>query len=197
LRPSELAFYFRLTTRPIDQTPFTDARDRLGEALLRSQVLAGAYRLVDGRNTAGVTIEDTNAPVVHLVGTGAVMPEVLEAAKELASEGVIAHVVDITSPGRLYGSWQRTLKQGIRTASTPSFPGALRPIFTERAPIVSIHDGASHAMAWLGSALGMPQVAMGVDTFGQSGTIQDLYKIHDLDAGSIVIGALAALSLNV
>jgi pyruvate dehydrogenase E1 component len=197
LRPSELAFYFRLTTRPIDQTPFTDARDRLGEALLRSQVLAGAYRLVDGRNTAGVTIEDTNAPVVHLVGTGAVMPEVLEAAKELASEGVIAHVVDITSPGRLYGSWQRTLKQGIRTASTPSFPGALRPIFTERAPIVSIHDGASHAMAWLGSALGMPQVAMGVDTFGQSGTIQDLYKIHDLDAGSIVNGALAALSLNV
>ena len=197
LRPSELAFYFRLTTRPIDQTPFNDARDRLGEALLRSQVLAGAYRLVDGRNTAGVTIEDTNAPVVHLVGTGAVMPEVLEAAKELASEGVIAHVVDITSPGRLYGSWQRTLKQGIRTASTPSFPGALRPIFTERAPIVSIHDGASHAMAWLGSALGMPQVAMGVDTFGQSGTIQDLYKIHDLDAGSIVNGALAALSLNV
>jgi pyruvate dehydrogenase E1 component len=197
LRPSELAFYFRLTTRPIDQTPFNDARDRLGEALLRSQVLAGAYRLVDGRNTAGVTIEDANAPVVHLVGTGAVMPEVLEAAKELASEGVIAHVVDITSPGRLYGSWQRTLKQGIRTASTPSFPGALRPIFTERAPIVSIHDGASHAMAWLGSALGMPQVAMGVDTFGQSGTIQDLYKIHDLDAGSIVNGALAALSLNV
>lgn len=197
LRPSELAFYFRLTTRPIDQTPFTDARDRLGEALLRSQVLAGAYRLVDGRNTAGVTIEDTNAPVVYLVGTGAVMPEVLDAAKELASEGVIAHVVDITSPGRLYGSWQRTLKQGIRTASTPSFPGALRPIFSERAPIVSIHDGASHAMAWLGSALGMPQVAMGVDTFGQSGTIQDLYKIHDLDSGSIVNGALAALSLNV
>jgi pyruvate dehydrogenase E1 component len=197
LRPNELAFYFRLTTRPIDQTPFNDARDRLGEALLRSQVLAGAYRLVDGRNTAGVTIEDTNAPVVHLVGTGAVMPEVLEAAKELASEGVIAHVVDITSPGRLYGSWQRTLKQGIRTASTPSFPGALRPVFTERAPIVSIHDGASHAMAWLGSALGMPQVAMGVDVFGQSGTIHDLYKIHDLDSGSIVNGALAALSLNV
>ena len=197
LRPSELAFYFRLTTRPIDQTPFSQARERLGEAVLRSQVLAGAYRLVDGRVASGAHQDDPNAPVVHLVGTGAVMPEVLEAAKELASEGVIAHVVDITSPGRLYGSWQRTLKQGIRTAHTPSFPGSLRPVFTERAPIVSVHDGASHALAWLGSALGMPQVAMGVDTFGQSGTIQDLYKIHDLDSGSIVNGALAALSLNV
>ncbi|MDP1851839.1 MAG: pyruvate dehydrogenase [Candidatus Planktophila sp.] len=197
LRPNELAFYFRLTTRPVDQKPFNDAKDRLGEALLRSQVLAGAYRLIDGRDGLSETSGSITAPVVHLVGTGAVMPEVIEAARELASEGVVAHVVDITSPGRLYGSWQRTLKQGIRTASTPSFPGSLRPIFTERAPIVSIHDGASHAMAWLGSALGMPQVAMGVDTFGQSGSIGELYKIHDLDSGSIVNGALAALSLNI
>ena len=195
LRPSELAFYFRLTTRAIDQTPFLAARDRLGEATLRSQVLAGAYRLIDGRLVLSKSGEH-NSPVVHLVGCGAVMPEVLVAAEELASEGVIAHVVDVTSPGRLFGSWQRTLKQGIRTASTPSFPGVLRPIFSERAPIVSIHDGSSHALAWLGSALGSPQVAMGVDSFGQSGNIQDLYKIHDLDAGSIVNGALAAISLN-
>jgi len=197
LRPNELAFYFRLTTRPVDQKPFNDAKERLGEALLRSQVLAGAYRLIDGREALIESSGSITAPVVHLVGTGAVMPEVLKAAHELASEGVVAHVVDVTSPGRLYGSWQRTLKQGIRTASTPSFPGSLRPIFTERAPIVSIHDGASHAMAWLGSALGMPQVAMGVDTFGQSGSIGELYKIHDLDSGSIVNGALAALSLNI
>ena len=195
LRPNELAFYFRLTTRSIDQTPFANARERLGEATLRSQVLAGAYRLVDGRAALSKS-DDFNAPVVHLVGCGAVMPEVLEAAAELANEGVIAHVVDITSPGRLYGSWQRTLKQGIRTANTPSFPGSMRPIFSERAPIVSIHDSSSHALAWLGSALGAPQVAMGVDSFGQSGNIPDLYKIHDLDAGSIVNGALAALSLN-
>jgi len=196
LRPTELAFYFRLTTRPIDQTPFAQARERLGEALLRSQVIAGAYRLVDGRVDFNEK-ELPNAPVVHLVGTGAIMPEVLIAAAELKSEGVIAHVVDITAPGRLYGGWQRTLRQGVRTATTPSFPGAMRPIFSERAPIVSVHDGASHAMAWLGSALGMPQVALGVDTFGQSGTIHDLYDINDIDAGSIVNAALAALSLNI
>ena len=195
LKSTELAFYFRLTTRSIDQSPFNAARERLGEATLRTQVLAGAYRLVDGRVNQA-KLDDHNSPVVHLVGCGAVMPEVLTAAAELASEGVIAHVVDVTSPGRLFGSWQRTLKQGIRTANTPSFPGSMRPVFSERAPIVSIHDGSSHAMAWLGSALGVPQVAMGVDDFGQSGNIPDLYKIHDLDAGSILNGALAALSLN-
>lgn len=195
LSPNELAFYFRLTTRAIDQKAFYDAKQRLGEATLRSQVLAGAYRLVDGRVEL-TKDSDATAPVVYLVSCGAVMPEVLSAAKHLAKEGVIAHVIDITSLGRVFGSWQRTLKQGIRTARTPSLPGVLRATFTEKAPIVSIHDGSSHAMAWLGSALGMPQVAMGVDSFGQSGNIGDLYGIHDLDSESIINGALAALSLN-
>ena len=195
LRPNELAFYFRLTTRSIDQQPFYEAKQRIGEATLRSQVLAGAYKLVDGR--AALTKQDNHlAPVVYLATSGAVMPEVLAAAKQLALEGVIAHVIDITSLGRVFGSWQRTLKQGIRTATTPSLPGVLRTTFTEKAPIVSIHDGSSHAMAWLGSALGMPQVAMGVDNFGQSGNIPDLYAVHDLNAESIINGALAALSLN-
>ena len=195
LRPNELAFYFRLTTRSIEQQPFYEAKQRVGEATLRSQVLAGAYRLVDGRTTLG-RIDNHLAPVVYLAASGAVMPEVLAAAQQLADEGVVAHVVDITSLGRVFGSWQRTLKQGIRTASTPSLPGVLRATFTEKAPIVSIHDGSSHAMAWLGSALGVPQVAMGVDNFGQSGNIPDLYAIHDLNSESIINGALAALSLN-
>jgi len=195
LRPNELAFYFRLTTRSIDQQPFYEAKQRIGEATLRSQVIAGAYKLVDGR--VALTKQDNHlAPVVYLASSGAVMPEVLAAAKQLAAEGVIAHVIDITSLGRVFGSWQRTLKQGIRTATTPSLPGVLRTTFTEKAPIVSIHDGSSHAMAWLGSAVGMPQVAMGVDSFGQSGNIPDLYAMHDLNSESIINGALAALSLN-
>ena len=102
--------------------------------------------------------------------------------------------MDVTSLDRLYRSWQRTLRQGVRTATAPSIPGALRSCFPDRAPIVTAHDAASHTMAWLGSALGVPAVSLGVDSFGQSGTVHDLYAAHDLDAGSIVNGALAALS---
>ena len=50
-------------------------------------------------------------------------------------------------------------------------------------------------MAWLGSALGMPCVPLGVDGFGQSGSVPDLYRLHDLYPGAIVNAALAALSL--
>ncbi len=185
------SYYFRLTTRAIDQQPFQAARDRLGDAILRRQVLAGGYRLVDAATTAA-----EGAPPVYLVGCGAVMPEVLAAAAELADEGIAATVVDVTSPDRLYRAWQRTLRQGVRTATAPSVAGALRSVFPDRAPVVTAHDAASHTMSWLGSALGVPAVSLGVDSFGQSGAVADLYRAHDLDSGSIVNAALAALSLR-
>ena len=185
------SYYFRLSTRSIDQGPFTRAQERLGDARLRRQVLAGAYQLADATQAAA-----DGAPGVYLVGSGAVMPEVLAAAGELNDEGIAAHVVNVTSADRLYRAWQRTLRQGVRTATTPSFPGALRTVFGDRAPVVTVHDAASHTLSWLGSALGVPAVSLGVDTFGQSGTVGDLYRAHDLDAGSIVNAALAALSLH-
>ena len=189
------SYYFRLTTRGIDQQPFQAARDRLGDAVLRRQVLAGAYRLVD----AGPPADGT--PMVHLAGCGAVLPEVLAAAAELGEEGIAANVVDVTSADRLYRAWQRTLRQGVRTATVPSIPGALRSAFLagafgDRVPIVTVHDAASHTLSWLGSALGVPAVSLGVDGFGQSGSVSDLYRAHDLDSGSIVNAALAALSLR-
>ena len=184
-------FYLRLTTRPLPQQPFEEARRRLGDAVLRRQVLAGGYRLHDASGLA-----DGEAPVVHLAACGPVMAEVLEAADELANEGIAAHVVDLTSPGRLYAAWQRTLRQGVRTATAPSIPGALRACFPDRAPVVTVHDASSHALGWLGSALGVPAVPLGVDDFGQSGTIHELYELHDLLPGAIVNAALAALTLR-
>jgi pyruvate dehydrogenase E1 component len=184
------AYYFRLSTRPVDQAPFAAARERLGDAVLRRQVLAGAYQLVQAEvRGAG------DAPVVHLVGSGAVLPEILAAQAELADEGIAAHVVDVTSLDRLYRGWQRTLRQSVRTATAPSLAGVLRAAFPQRAPVVTVHDAASHTMAWLGSALGVPCVPLGVDEFGQSGSVAELYELHDLLPGSIVNAALAALSL--
>jgi pyruvate dehydrogenase E1 component len=209
------SYYFRLTTRGIDQQPFQAARDRLGDDLLRRQVLAGAYRLVDASAAA-----PAGTPAVYLAASGAVLPEVLAAAAELADEGIAATVVDVTSADRLYRGWQQALRRGVRTATRPSIPAALQSAFREpggspapgallerggpgergsrsgRVPIVTVQDAASHTLSWLGSALGVPAVSLGVDSFGQSGAVADLYRAHDLDAGSIVNAALAALALS-
>jgi pyruvate dehydrogenase E1 component len=185
------AYYFRLTTRPVDQGPFEAARVRLGDAVLRRQVLAGGYRLVDRSDLAAA-----GAPQVQLAASGAVLPEAVAASQELAEEGIAAHVVDVTSLDRLYAGWRGSLREGIRHATTPAQPGPLRAAFGDRAPVVTVHDAASHAMAWLGSAFGVPCVPLGVHDFGQSGSVADLYAAHDLLPDSIVNAALAALSLE-
>ncbi len=180
--------YFRLTTRPLDQGPFEDVARRIGDETLRRQVLSGAYLL----RTADTT---TSGPRVTLVGCGAVLPEVLDAADQLTDEGILVDVVDVASPGRLYQSWHHEVIRGVRSARVPGLPGALRACFPGRSPIVTVHDASSHALAWLGGALGVPLSSLGVDAFGRSGGVQDLRRDHDLDAGSIVNAALGVMGL--
>lgn len=73
---------------------------------------------------------------------------------------------------------------------------ASRSVVT-RCPVGADADTASsHAMARLGSALDVTCVPVGVDEFGQSGSLADVYGAHDLDPGPIVNAALAALDVS-
>ncbi len=172
------AAYFRLSTRTVNQQPFTDALNRLGKEQLHSQVLQGAYPLLSLEGGLRVT----------LAGCGAVMPEVLAAAQELAEEGVGVDVIDLPRPGRLYQLWRLENLKAIHSARSPQLPEALA--WFPRRPLVTIQDASSHHLAWLGGALGVPSVSLGVDQFGQSGTIGELYRHYDLDSGAIVNAAL-------
>jgi pyruvate dehydrogenase E1 component len=60
-------------------------------------------------------------------------------------------------------------------------------------PLVSVLDGHAHALAWLGAAIGVPQVPLGVAGFGQSGARDDLYRHYGIDAETIAAAARLAL----
>ena len=64
------------------------------------------------------------------------------------------------------------------------------------APIVTVADAASHALSFIGGVFGAPVVPLGVDTFGQSGTIPDLYGYAGIDTDHIVEAAILALDLE-
>ena len=188
--PDGAAAYLRLSTRPIDQKPFYEALESAGEERLRAAALAGGYRL---REAA------PGMPPVILAGSGPVMPELLAAAAELEEEGVGAAVVSITSLHRLYRGWIRSLRRSQSRLQHPEDDhhlAALIPPRLRRAPIVTVHDAASHTMAWLGSVYGQRVVPLGVDDFGESGTIPELYEKFGLQAGQVVNAALAALAAN-
>jgi pyruvate dehydrogenase E1 component len=71
----------------------------------------------------------------------------------------------------------------------------LVPRNERRAPMVTIQDGASHSLSFLGAAFGVPVVPLGVDEFGQSGTRQDLYHTTGIDTAQIINAAMLALDL--
>ena len=180
--------YLRLSTRPIDQAPFASALERMGENAMHTAVLAGGYRLIDG--------PPDGRPAVTIVTTGVMAPEAIAAAAELDDEGVQATVIHLTSPDRAYRSWQRTYAASTQTASMirePSHLHRLVPAAERRRPVVSVHDASSHSLAWIGSALATRQLTLGVDRFGESGTIADLHEVTGINAGSIVNAALIAV----
>ena len=188
-RPGGTSGYLRLSTRPLDQAPFAAAVDRYGEERLRSQVLAGGYRLRDA--------PPDGRPGVTLVTTGVMAPEALAAAAVLDDEGVQASVIHLTSPDRVYRSWRDGFTRTTASARVVRAPSQLHrmvPAPERRRPVVSVHDAASHSLAWIGSALGTRQYTLGVDRFGESGTIADLYELTGIDTGSIVNAALIAVS---
>lgn len=187
--------YLRLSTKPIDQSLQAEARARLGEDELRRQVLLGGYRLVDRTAAAPELATDC---VVQIAAGGIMVPEAMEAAARLHAEGIAANVLAITSPERLFASLRTSRRALLRDASSRSDLGHLETLIPRgerRAPIVTVQDGASHALAFLGSVLGAPVVPLGVDEFGQSGTRADLYRATGIDADQIVNAAMLALEL--
>ena len=184
--PDGESLYLRLSTRPIDQAPFDAAIARVGPDQVRNDVLAGGYRLISPDEPAEVII----------AACGAVMPEAIAAAAELGQEGVIAVVLDVTNLGRLYRGWVTSQRRAVGTAQRSSPVFHLANLIHEeerKLPIVTVHDSASHTMAWLGSVFGQRTVPIGVDGFGQSGTIAELYGLFGLLPGQVVSAALVAL----
>ena len=54
------------------------------------------------------------------------------------------------------------------------------------ARLVTVLDGHPLALSWLGSVRGQRVVPLGIEAFGQSGDIPDLYRAYKLDAAAII-----------
>lgn len=174
-QPDGSSSYLRLSTRPVDQTLAEVPRDPAARERRRRQVLAGAYAL---RAVA--------RPAVRLVAMGAVITEALQAASRLAELEVATEVICVTSPSRLFEAVQarRGLCQAPDWILDHAFP-ASRP-----APMVTVLDGHPHTLTFLGNINQEPVINLGTTAFGQSGTLDDVYRYHGIDTDSIVRAAL-------
>ncbi len=136
-----------------------------------------------------------------LVFTGAIVPEVLAAYDALAGDVPGLGVLNVTSPDLLHRGWSAgqaarwTAGQAVPATASSHVEALLAPL-DPHAGLVTIIDGAPSALSWLGSVRGMRVSPLGVDRFGQTGTLPDLYGAYRLDANAIVEAA-AELFLGV
>jgi pyruvate dehydrogenase E1 component len=174
--PDGESAYFRLTTRPIDQSLAALPADEEARARRREHALAGGYVLRQG----------SGSPTVTLAGTGAVMPEVLAAADELTEAGHAIDVVCLTSADLVF----RALR--ARRGLAPGDDGILDALLPadRAAPLVTVLDGHPHTLSFLGAVRNVPIACLGVDDFGQSGDVDDLYRSFGIDPETIVGAAL-------
>jgi pyruvate dehydrogenase E1 component len=153
----------------------------------------GTWR--DGALKGGYWLREPAAGAeAAIVAMGAVMPEALAAWEELRHDVPGLGLLSITSPDLLHRGW--TAAQAGRWAGTrkPSHIEQLLSRLGRGAGLVTIADAAPAALSWLGGVLGQRVAPLGVDKFGQTGTLPDLYAAYRLD-GEAITEAAAELIL--
>lgn len=167
--------YLRLTTRPLEQI----ARRREDPAF-RQGVIDGAYWL---RAPSARTR-------IVLAYQGCVAPEVLMAAGRLAETHGDVAVLAVTSADRLNAGWtgaQRARRHGALHARSPI--ETLLEQVSRSASLITVTDGHPATLGWLGSVEGHRTISLGVEHFGQTGTIADLYAHFGIDTQAIIEAA--------
>jgi pyruvate dehydrogenase E1 component len=168
--------YLRLSTRPVSQKLAGVPADPAARERRRRQVVAGAYPLLRAAD-----------PKVTIAAMGAVVPEALAAAERLAAAGTPADVVCVTSPDLIFQALR--VRQGLQAPGETWILDQAFPA-SRATPLVTVLDGHPHTLAFLATINRVPHAALGVAQFGQSGSIEDLYRYNGLDTDAIIRAAL-------
>ena len=166
------AVYLRLTTRSIAQETRPDDRWEAG-------ALAGGYWLRPPAPGAEAAI----------VAMGALMPEALAAWEELQHDLPGLGLLAVTSPDLLHRGWSAARAARWTGERAESHAAKLLAALSPTAGLVMVCDGSPGTLSWLGGVRGQRVSPLGVDRFGQTGDLQDLFREYRLDSGSIVDAA--------
>ena len=170
--------YLRLSTRavtqPVRELTETDV----------TEIVLGGYWLIPPAPGADLAI----------VFSGAVAEEVRAAHRAVRGELPGTGLLAVTSPDRLASGWRvaaRARREGDRGARS-HLDRLLDPL-PPGARLVTVADAHPGALDWIGSAAGHRCYPLGVEHFGQSGSVPELYAHHRIDLDAILDTIAAAL----
>jgi pyruvate dehydrogenase E1 component len=161
-------------------------------ASVHDQLLKGGYLYATAPLGLGPRV-----PQVSLLGSGAILCEVVKAAALLAEQGIAAEVFSITSWSELARNGLRTEQAAMAHEKTPvAFVTSL--LAEHKGPVIAATDYVRAVPESIRAYL--PQnrryITLGTDGFGRSDTRQELRSFFNVDAASIVRTAIFALEKN-
>ena len=162
--------YLRLSTRVLEQPPRSANRGLAGD------IIRGGYWLVP-------PTPNCEAIIAY---QGVLASEAIAAAGMVGGDRRNVAVLAVTSADRLNAGWhgaQRARLHGDWTATC--HVEALLAQAPDTAALVTAIDGHPATLAWLGSVRGHRAITLGVEHFGQTGTVSDLYRHFGIDAEAI------------
>lgn len=162
--------YLRLSTNPIEQPGTRPDHD------WRQGAIDGAYWL----RRPGPNCE------VVIAYQGVVAPEAIRAAGALGEHRRDVGVLAVTSADRLNAGWTAAQRARAKGQDATALAERLLAPLSRDCRIVTVIDGHPATLAWLGAVAGHVTLPLGVEHFGQTGTIADLYHANGIDARSIV-----------
>ena len=162
------SIYLRLSTRSIDQ-PLRNL-----DKNLTNDILKGGYWLKKpGSN-----------PEIIIVYQGVMANEVIKATGFLGERFKDAGVLSITSSDNLFNEWKKkSISFNLQTSK--SHIEHLLQVVPRDTKIITVIDGHPMTLSWLGSVYGHKTLPLGVDRFGQTGNINDLFEEFAIDTESI------------
>jgi pyruvate dehydrogenase E1 component len=174
--------YLRLSTRSLPQPERTLSPEQ------QADIVSGGYWYAAPEAGSEIAI----------VAMGSVTPEAIAAHESVVRDFAGAGLLVLTSPDRLHGDWLSAQRNRGRTVgrvdTSPSPVERLLAPLSRDARLVTVLDGHPLALSWLGSVRGQRVVPLGVEGFGQSGDIPDLYRAYKLDAAAIVDAVARAIA---
>ena len=162
--------YLRLSTKPVEQPQ----REMTPE--LAADIIKGAYWLRKPGSNCELVI----------AYQGVIAQEAILAAGHLGEFRRDIGVLAITSADRIYAEF----KMQSHNLNKTSHIETLLADVPNYAKMLTVIDGHPATLTWLGGVRGNPTISHGVDRFGQTGQINDLYQHFAIDHESLVRSVL-------
>jgi pyruvate dehydrogenase E1 component len=134
-------------------------------------------------------------PKVNLMGSGAILPEVLKAQHQLETDfGIVADVWSVTSYKELYTDGIETDRWNLLHPSESPRQSYIETCFTgDSGPFIAASDYMKALPCSLAKWIPGRLVALGTDGYGRSDTRADLRNYFEVNSQFIVLASLQAL----